>query len=256
MNTDRLEALLWARIDGTIDPEELVELEAHLAEHPMPREIERQITTIAEELDRLEPEEPPAVLRQRIDEALAHATSPIARTGHPTTPGHTLSAPARPAQWLPLAATLLIGVAIGYLLHPGAGGSIDKSEVTGTMVTPPAQVVAAPVEIHLDGGSVSASRAGAHVVVDVVLAAEVHLAVTIAGTGGPVHFGNLSSSEGSATEVTTEHGWIVVRTNGPGTVTFSLNANDADDPLRLQVSSDGSPVEERWIGAARNEATP
>ena len=28
MNTDRLEALLWARIDGTIEPEELAELEA------------------------------------------------------------------------------------------------------------------------------------------------------------------------------------------------------------------------------------
>ena len=51
MNTDRLEALLWARIDGTIEPEELAELEAHLAEHPEPREIERKITTIAHGLD-------------------------------------------------------------------------------------------------------------------------------------------------------------------------------------------------------------
>ena len=28
MNTDRLEALLWAHVDGTIEPEELAELEA------------------------------------------------------------------------------------------------------------------------------------------------------------------------------------------------------------------------------------
>lgn len=258
MNNDRLEALLWARFDGTIELEELVELEAHLAEHPLPREIERQITTIAEELERLEPEEPPAVLRQRIDEALAHATSPKARTDHPTTPGHTLSMPAKPAQWLPLAATLLIGVAIGYLLHPGAGGSIDQSEVTGTMVTPPAQVVTVPVEILLDAGSgsVIASRVGADVVVDVVLSAEIDLAVTVAGTGGPVHFRSLSSSDGPATEVTTEHGWVVARMNGPGSATLSVSATDADDPLRLQVSSAGFPVGERWIGSGRNEATP
>ena len=90
MNTDRLEALLWARIDGTIEPEELAELEAHLAEHPEPREIERQITTIAEELDTLEKVQPPQELRERIDGALANATSP---TAHPTPTSHTHSAP-------------------------------------------------------------------------------------------------------------------------------------------------------------------
>ena len=258
MNNDRLEALLWARIDGTIDPEELLELEAHLAEHPMPREIERQITTIAEELDRLEPEEPPAVLRQRIDEALAHVTSPVTRTGHPTTPGHTLSAPARPAQWLPLAATLLIGVAIGYLLHPGAGGSIDQSEVTGTMVTPPAQVVAAPVEILLDNGSgsVIASRVGADVVVDVVLSAEIDLAVTLGSAAGPVRLESLISSNASATEVTPHNESVVVRTVGPGTARISVTTIDAAEPLRFQVSAGGQATEERWIGPNRNEVEP
>jgi hypothetical protein len=256
MNTDRLEALLWARTDGTIEAEELAELEAHLAEHPEPREIERQITKIAEELDKLEPEEPPAVLRERIDGALAHATPPAAHTDHSTTTPHTHRRPARPAPWLPLAASLLMGVAIGYLLHPGTGGTIDESEVTGTMLTPSAQVVTAPVEIHLDGGSVTASRAGADVVVDMTLTTEIDTSVTLAGATGPVSLESLFSTNASATEVATEHGWVVVRTNGPGTVTFSVNAFDADDPLLIQVSSDGSPVEEHWIGGSRNEAKP
>ena len=65
MNTDRLETLLWARIDGTIDPEELAQLEAHLAEHPEPREIERQITTIAEDLDSLEKVPPKKCIASR-----------------------------------------------------------------------------------------------------------------------------------------------------------------------------------------------
>jgi hypothetical protein len=255
MNTDRLEALLWARIDGTIEPEELAELEAHLTEHPEPREIERQITTIAEGLDRLDKVQPPQELRGRINSALANATSPAA---HPAPTPHTHSAPAWSARWLPLAASLLIGVTVGYLMHPGTVRSIDQSRVTGTMITPPVQPDAVPVEIHLDAGAgtVSASRAGADVVIDMKLIAEVDLGVTLAGAGGPVHFAGLNSTNASATEVSTEHGWVVVQTHGPGTVRLSVSAIDADDVLRLQVSANGIPMEERWIGPLRNELEP
>jgi hypothetical protein len=215
MNNDRLEALLWARIDGTVGPEELAELEAHLAEHPEPREIERQITTIAEELDGLE----------------------------------------KPARWLPLAASLLIGVTVGYLLHPGTGGSIDRAGVTGSMLTPTNQLEAAPVEIYLEAGagSVVANRAGGDVMIYVILETEIDLGLTIAGAEGPVHFTGLGGDQ-SLTEVTTpEQKSIVVRTIGPGSLTLAARAADADDLLRLQVSIDGIPIEERWIGPTRNE---
>jgi anti-sigma factor RsiW len=255
MKTERLEALLWARIDGTIEPEELAELEAHLAEHPEPREIERQITTIAEELDTLEKVQPPQELRERIDGALANATSP---TAHPTPTSHTHSAPAWQVRWLPLAASLLIGVTVGYLMHPGTSGSIDQSRATGTMITPPAHPGAAPVEIHLDAdaGNVSASRVGADVVIEVKLIAEIDLRVSVSGAGGPVRFAGLNSTITSATEVSTEHGWVVVQTHGPGTATLSVRAADADDMLKLQVSIDGIPLEERWIGPSRIELEP
>ena len=256
MNTDRLEALLWARVDGTIGPQELVELEAHLADHPEMTEIERQIAAIAEGLDTLDRVPAPSELRERIDNALAHAASPGARTDHSTAIPKIRSASLGPARWLPLAACVLIGIAIGYLVHPGTGGSIDQSEVVGTMLTPPAQTSVAPVTIDVDGGTVTASRVGADVVVDARLMSERNLAITVAGAGGPVHFESLTSSEGFTTEVTTEQGWIVVRTKGPGTVTFSVSASAADDPLRLQVSSDGFAVEERWIGPLKNGLEP
>ncbi len=252
MNTDRLETLLWARIDGTIGPEELTELEAHLAEIPEPREIERQIKTIAEELDGLEKVQPPPELRGRIDGALANANPP---TAHPSPTPPTRSRPAWPARWLPLAASLLIGVTVGYLLHPGTGGSIDHSGVTGTMLTPTDQSETAPVEIHLEAGagSVSASRAGADVVIDVTLTTEIDLEVTLAGAEGSVHFAGLTTTNGSATEVTTEQRWVSARTIGPGSLTLAVSAANADDILRLQVSIDGIPIEERWIGPTRNE---
>ena len=255
MNTERLEALLWARVDGTIDPEELAELEAHLAEHPEPREIERQITTIAEELDSLEKVQPPSELRGRIHSALENATPPATQTDPLPTDQHRLSASAWPAKWLPLAASLLIGVSIGYLLHPNAGGSIDQSVVTGTMVNPPGQTETGRVEIQLDAGAgnIIARRDGANVVVDVVLTTEIDVAVTLGSGAGPVRLESLLSSNASASEVTTHNESVVVRTVGPGTATVLVNAIDAAEPLRLQVSTGGFVTEERWIGASRED---
>jgi len=252
MKTDRLEALLWARIDGTIKPDDLEGLEVHLAEHPEQREIERQITTIAEELGGLDRVKPPPELRGRIDGALADANPP---TAHPAAIPHTRSTPAWPARWLPLAASLLIGVTVGYLLHPGTGGSIDQSGVTGTMLTPTNQSEAAPVEIHLEAGagSISANRSGLDVVIDVTLTTEIDIEITVAGAEGPVHFAGLNITNGSATEVTTEQGWVSVRAIGPGALILAASAADVDEILRLQISIDGIPIEERWIGPTRNE---
>jgi anti-sigma factor RsiW len=258
MNNDHLEALLWARVDGTIGAQELAELEAYLAEHPGTREIERQIATIAEELDALEKVSPPSELRGRIQVALENAAPPAARQNHPPATLHSHSAHSWPARWLPLAASLVIGVAIGYLLHPTTGGSIDQSVVTGTMATPPGQTETGRVEIQLDAGagSIVASRDGADVVVEVVLATEIDVAVTLGSAAGPVRLESLLSSNASATEITTHNGWVVVRTVGPGTATVSVNTIDAAEPLRLQVSGHGGPVEERWIGPLRNELKP
>jgi len=255
MNTDRLEALLWARVDGTINAEELRELEAHLAEHPETRAVERQITAIAEDLDSLEKVPPPSELRAKIERALADATSPASQTDHLPTVHHPHPASAWPAKWLPLAASVLIGVTVGYLLHPNAGGSIDQSVVTGTMVTPPSQLETGQVEIQLDGGagSIVASRDRADAVVEVVLTTEIDVAVTLGSAAGPVRLESLLSSNASATEVTTHSGWVVVRTVGPGTATVSVNAIDAAEPLRLQVSVGGFTVDERWIGANRED---
>ena len=260
MRLERLEELLWERIDGTIDAADQVELEAFLAEDLEARELSQELTVLAKRLAGVREVAPPAALRERIDRALADATSPPSRTGtdHPTTTTHIHPAPPWTARWLPLAAALLIGVTAGYLLHPGAAGSIDRSRATGAMLTSSAQSGVEPVEVYLDAGigSVSASRGGADVVIDVVLTAEINLGVTLAGAAGPVRFAGLNSANAAATEVSTEHGWVVAQTHGPGTVTLSVSAADADDTLKLVVSIDGAPVAKRWIGPTRIELEP
>jgi hypothetical protein len=253
MNIDRLEALLWARIDGTIDPQELAELEALLAEHPEPRDFERQITEIADGLKKLDKVQPPSELRGRINNALENATPP---ESHRAASLLARPAPSWQRRWAPVAASLVIGVAIGYLLHPGAGSSIGQSGVSGTMLTPATQLESGPVEIHLDAGHIAANRSGADIVLDVTLTEEIDLSVTLAGEGGLVRFASLISATESTTSATTERGWLVVRTRGPGAVTLRVNVSDANEPLRLQVSADGVPLEERWIGPSRIEPEP
>jgi hypothetical protein len=257
MKNDRLEALLWARIDGTIEPEEMAELEAHLSEDPGPREFERQIVAIAEGLDNLEHERPPAVLRENIQNALANATPPTQHHDnsgtipptHPTASWHT--------KWLPVAASLLIGVAIGYLLHPDTGRTIDDSIAAGTMVTPSSDL-ASRVEVQFDDGAgqVTAHRDMADMVIDVELTRETDVAITLEGAGGPVRLEGLASTNASTTEVSTHHGWVVVSAIGPCTVRFSAVASTANDPLRLRVASGGFTIEEHWIGPPRGELEP
>ena len=247
MNHDRLEALLWARIDGTIDSQELAELEAHLAEQAEPREIERQITAIANGLRELELERPPSELRGRINGAIKNATPPA---GHSSVPPRIHATQPWHARWLPLAACLLIGAAIGYLVRPGTGPSIDRTELTGAMVTPAEHATSAPLEIAFDGGAVVARRSGTDAVVDVTLTREVELAVTVAGAEGPVRLTNLNSTTPSATEVSTDHGRVVLQTRGPGTVVLAVGISTLDEPLRLQVSADGAVTAARWIGSA------
>ena len=258
MNKDRLEALLWARVDGTIDPESEAELEAHFVEHPENRKVERQITAMAEGLLHLEQEDPPSILRERIKGAVKVAKPPRPYHERSTTALDSRSKAASLPKWLPLAASLLIGVAIGYLLHPGAGGSIDRAGVTGSMMAPSDHPATGLVEIPLDAGagSIVASRDGADVVISVRLNTEIAVAVALGSAGGPVRFKGLLGSNASTTEVRTDNGVIVLRAVGPGTATVSISAIDAAEPLRIDVSSGGLMVGEHWIDLLQKELKP
>ena len=54
MKLERLEALLWERIDGVIDDGDRAELEAFLAEHQGARVLDEELTALAEGLGKLD----------------------------------------------------------------------------------------------------------------------------------------------------------------------------------------------------------
>ena len=168
MNRDRLEELLWERIDGTISPGDLAELEAHLAEHPQPRELERDINKLAEMLDDPDEVVPPAELRARIERSLEAAAPPWSDHRAAPKPVATLGFDRVLPRWAPIAASLVIGVAIGYLLHTGPTAQIDTSQVTGSMTTPAAYPDIRPSIVDLGDsiGSIEIQRLQETVILD------------------------------------------------------------------------------------------
>ncbi|MBW2668110.1 MAG: hypothetical protein JRE13_17605, partial [Deltaproteobacteria bacterium] len=80
MKGERLEALLWERIDGVIDDTDRAELEAFLAEHQGARALEEELIALADGLANVVELDPPGELRPRINRALEAARPPAGTT--------------------------------------------------------------------------------------------------------------------------------------------------------------------------------
>jgi hypothetical protein len=249
MRPERLEEVLWEREDGTIAPDEQAKLEQYLAEHPESKDLEREISGLAELLVRNDEIAPPKGLRERIDRALTAATPP----------GHEVriprSATARrwkdrwPARMLPVAASLVLGVAIGYLLQPGATGPIDESRAAGTMRTTVVATDAVPVIVDLgaDTGTVVATRTGSGLAIDIELVRAVDLQLEVEAAEGEILLTGMVDSASSPSEAALENGRLTVRARGPGTQRIEAFVTGEESRVRLQTTVDGMKGADRWI---------
>jgi hypothetical protein len=247
MNPERLEALLWERIDGTISDDDLAEIEAALAEHPGPGLLEREIAHMAEGLENLHRVSPPGELRARIDNALSHAGRPgVAAEVSAAVVNHQWAA--RPQRWLPLAACVLIGVGVGYLLPTSGGDAIDESRVVGT-IGANAPPHGPPLMIDLDGelGSVIVSCGGTSTTVDLNLTTEAEVTLTLEQSGEVLEIRALDDTGGAPTTVSIAGGAVVLHTSGPGGPRLGVTTGEGPAPLRIVVTADGTVVAERWI---------
>jgi hypothetical protein len=257
MNSDRLEALLWARIDGTIQPRDLAQLEAFLTDHPESRELERQIATIAENLDGMDRVEPPPALRGRIDGALASAAAPG--------PAVQILTP-RPVQiqrqwqnrWLAMAASLLVGTIVGYLLHPGAGAELDPSKVGATMVTPPAAEAGADFRVDLDQdlGSLSLGRSEASINADFSILSKTGLWLVMEAESGALEIGSAAHIGNAPNRLRSDGPRFDFQADGPGRHTLMIRTTDRRAPIRVSVGSGSEVLAERRIEPARIEENP
>jgi hypothetical protein len=254
MNTDRLERLLWERLDGTISGNDLIELGAVLAEHPEPRELEREIAQLAEELDELDTIPPPAELRNRIDRALADATAP--EDSHRKA-DHSVAHPTWQRQWLPLAASVMIGVAIGYLIHPGFGANVEGSRAAGVMFSTSVPENGSVFEVDLgDGvGTVSANGIGSTVVVDAILTGSHETLVSIEAANGALSLVESSQFQHQSSKVWVADEIFSFSADGPGTHHFVVVASETTE-VEIFVMAEGKMITSRTISLENEPERP
>jgi len=249
MRPDRLEELLWQRVDGTITPDEQGELETFLAEHPESKDLVREIARLAELLAPPDETAPPPALRGRIDEALAAATPPVHLGRIPRTVRARRWGDRWPPRLLPVAASLVLGVAIGYLLQPSATGTIDESLAVGAMggvsVTPNAAPVI--VDLGADTGRIVADRVGSELTVNIGLVRPLDLRLDIEATAGEIRLIESVNSSGSPSTLAFENGELTVRTGGPCKQRINAALTEGSSRVRIRATADGTVVREWWI---------
>ncbi len=257
MRLERLETLLWERIDGVISAEDEGELMAFLAEDNEARELELELITLAKRLARVREVVPPHVLRERISKALAAARVPEAQGRTPTV------MPVRsPVRWGPrvlaTAASLLVGVAIGLLLDLGGGRPVDESKAAGAIYVADAREAPVGWEMVLGGGvgKLEARRSDNELSVEVRLGEEHEVVLHVDAESGALEITGVRGEGGGADEVLAHEGVVVVRATGPASTGVALSCSDRGAPVRVVVSLDGERVAERWLGPAEKEVDP
>lgn len=245
MKTERLEQLLWERLDGTISNDDLNELEAVLVEHPEPHELEREIARLAEKLDDLDTIPPPAELRTRIDRALANAKKP---KHSPQAAAHPGTSPAWQRRWLPLAASLVIGVAIGYLVHPGAGTQVDGPRAAGAMYSATATADAPAFEIDLGSGvgTITTNATGSEVEIDAILTGGNRVEVALRAADGDLRLLETKQIHKQSSELKVADAGFFFQADGPGSHYFVLDASETTS-VRVLVWVDDALVVDRVI---------
>jgi hypothetical protein len=252
MNRERLEALLWERIDATISGRELSELETALAAGADPRRLEHEVADLAGRLSDLRPVAPPADLRTRIDEALNGATAAgPARSPGTAVPRRRWSDGA--PRWLPLAACLLLGIAVGAMLPMVGDLTVPESQVAGTMG---ADRGGPSVTLDLGGGrgTIAISRDPSETRVDLHLVSDEEIVLSVRQPGASLAVSRLDGAEHSSI-VAVDGGSVSLRTSGPGLRRLGISGSSPATALRLEVTAGGTVVLEHRVEALSKEGS-
>jgi hypothetical protein len=254
MNPERLESLLWERIDGAIAPDDLAVLQTHIDGHPEAESLQREVEGLAAQLDGLPRVAPPAGLRARIAAALpGDEALPRGPREHSAAP-LPISASRWSVNWLPMAASLVIGVTVGYLLQPGAGVSVEDSRAAGTMIATATDRPEVSTHIDLGGraGSLAITRTGTEAAISIDLASALELEVDLEAEGGGLLVTTVGTAASGDYEMEAAAGHARFRTRGPCAHTLEMTTASVDTPVHLVVSTNGDVIADQWLVEAGN----
>ena len=252
MNPERFEALLWERIDGIISEQDLVLLDAALAQHPELETLERQVTRLASSLDDLERLPVPGELRQRITGSVTDSPRDEPYRQIPKNPSRRARRSRVVTPWLPVAASLALGITVGYLVHSVDSMHVDETTATGAMdvaTTRPDSIVEIPLPD--ENGRVLVTRAKASTTFDLDLAADAEYAVLVKAARGGLNLASFEDQRGTASALKIGTDEVLVRSHGAGHHVLAVTTADPNLSLDLEIMIDGTTVARQTIEAAR-----
>jgi len=240
--------LINAEIDGELLPEERAELEAILASSSDARAMKAELQKLANVMDSMSEQAPPADLAERI---LQQVSLPPAR------PGFSLAALLSSLQPAPVglafAAGLLVTVGV-YELSPGHRSDVDPASIVGTMVLDPKFQGANQADsLVISGpgvsGTVSLSSAGKLQVLsfDLESAEDAEIAISLSEAG--LSFGGIArvAAGGATADGSYEVSGGTLRVVNQGRQAFSVFLLEADvdragKDISIGISTGGAPV--------------
>jgi hypothetical protein len=236
MNREELERLAWERIDGVIHPDDRDRLERHLAGDASARDRLAELESLAELLEGVEKEAPPAELRPRIDRAIATAQPRWRRP------------PAVTVDWRPrvafLAAGLMLGAIAALLLSPGPG--VDGDQVTGTMhVVSVGDGFSEEIDLGAGLGSLALSGEGSELTAELRWDSQEGVELELELSDAAVALLGARHESDAASEVEVDGGRVLLRGVGPGRHVLTTALSGRPSTGRVSVRSGGRVVTER-----------
>jgi hypothetical protein len=235
-------------LDGTISAPDLTQLEQHLQSHEESQPLARQVAALGQSLAAPAPTEVPTELEARIRVALDAARPPTSLRAAGST---TVKRFSWRSQLLPLAAGLLLGAALGQLLHLIPGRPVDGSRAVGSMAA--TEVARGPaavaVDLGADVGRLNGSRSGELITIDLELAAGARVQVAVHAGDGPLQLISATASGSGQSSARDDGTGLVLEADGPGRSGLTARAASEEAVAHLKVRVDGELVRESRLEA-------
>jgi len=244
MNAERLDELLWELVDGEISSEDHTILREYLVGRPEAEERRREFVALATKLGSQERVEPPAELRERIDAALDAMPPPAAEAPPVVVRMPPPTAPTWPMRASYLAAGLLLGVGLTFLIVTGSGQDLDQSKLYGTVQLPLEDAVS--VDLEADAGTLVFDRSGSRRTLDLDLRWDGVVEMRLDSQSGVIQLETVDHVGGTALAASTEGSRLILTMRGPAGLRLVTDVGAEDASLLVTITA-----EDEELGSVR-----
>ena len=248
MRSEKLERLIWERIDGTIADEDRERLEAYLTNHSEARDCEQDLTVLAELLEGVEAVASPLGLRTRIEQAITSGSASAKQSAGWLEALRLALTTGRGGRYAHLAAGLFVGV-VGYHLLSSeltTGQAADVSGLYGSMSLPGSE--GKTMEIDLAGveGSLALHREQSLIVANLHILDEGEIELLIDFGEGNFRLERLEESGAGSSQISIEKSRIVLKMVGVGRYSLAAAVEEVRS-IEIVILGHGKVLLEREV---------